>query len=563
MENYIWYIIIGGIALIGIIIFIATSGKRRRNKAYAMIQSDYGRVPDREYTEEELLKIRSYFDLVHSEDRFAVDDITWHDLHMDEIYVTMNATYSSVGEEELYRILREPSFDAAELSERDRVIRYFQDHPAERTALQYEYARIGRTRKVSLAEYLNRFRNLNLKSNWYHLLPILLIVLSVALCFFNVMFGILAVLVTIIANLYSYYKIKAQVEPWYVSLSAMAYLVNAAYKISRESVPELEQYYEKLREETKPVMSLRRDLKWLGEGGKGVLSMTITEILMDYFRMMTHFDFIKFNHMVRSVQKNEEHILEIMHTLGFLEAMISVASFRELLPFYTVGEFDHEKAHLELHDGYHTMVRNPVANSITVSRPVLLTGSNASGKSTFLRMTALAVLLGETVSTVPAHSLKASFFRVFSSMALSDDLQKGESYFVVEIKSLKRIMDALPGDVPVLSFVDEVLRGTNTVERISASSEILRKFAETGSLIFAATHDIELTGLLEPWYENYHFEEQVDGNEVKFDYVLRPGKATTRNAIKLLGMMGYEEGVIQKAEETAERFVREGKWTLS
>ena len=563
MEQYIIYIIIGAVLLIVLILFIATSGKRRRNKAYLKIQSEFGGLPDREYTEEELLKIRSYYDRVHAQDAFSIDDITWNDLDMDEIFATLNTTYSSVGEEELYRILREPVFDQAELNERDRVIRFFQDHPKERTALQYEYALIGRTRRVSLADYLYRFRELNIQSIAMHLFPMILIVLSVALCFFNVMFGIIAVLFTIITNLTLYYKIKAKIEPWYVSLSAMAYLVNAAYRISKESTPELESYYQKLREEVKPVLSLRRDVAWLGGSGKGVLSMTIAEILMDYFRMMTHFDFIKFNHMVRSVRKNETHILEIMHILGYLESMIAVASMRAVLPFYTVGEFGEEKARLELHDGYHPLLRNPVANSITVERPVLLTGSNASGKSTFLRMTALCVLFGETIATVPAHSLKASFFRVFSSMALSDDLQKGESYFIVEIKSLKRIMDALSGEVPVLSFVDEVLRGTNTVERISASSEILKKFAETGSMIFAATHDIELTGLLEPWYENYHFEEQVEGNEVHFDFILRKGKATTRNAIKLLNMMGYEEGVIRKAEETAERFVREGKWELS
>lgn len=563
MEKYVWYIIIGGIALIALIIFLATSGKRRKKKAYARIRSEYGKLPDREYTEEEILKIRSYFDKVHRAEDFAVDDITWHDLNLDEIYATMNATYSSVGEEELYRILREPVFDEEELKERDRVIRFFSEHPEERIALQYEYALIGRTRKVSLVDYLDRFRDLKLKNDFIHVLPILLIALSVGLCFISAPIGIIAVIFTVIFNLYTYYKIKADLEPWYVSLSAMAYLVNASVKLSKNDVPELNAYYERLREETKPVLSLKRDMKWLGGGGKGVLSSTIPELFLEYFRMMTHFDFIKFNHMVKAVQKNEAHILEIMHTLGFLEAMISVASYRELLPFYTVGEFDHEKPHLDLHDGYHTLIRKPVANSITVDRPVLLTGSNASGKSTFLRMTALAVLFGETVATVPAHSLRSSFFRVFSSMALSDDLQKGESYFVVEIKSLKRIMDTLSDDVPVLSFVDEVLRGTNTVERISASSEILKKFAETGSMIFAATHDIELTGLLEPWYENYHFEEQVEDNEVHFDYVLRKGKATTRNAIKLLGMMGYEENVIRKAEETAERFVREGKWTLS
>ncbi|MBO4411934.1 MAG: hypothetical protein J5794_07105 [Lachnospiraceae bacterium] len=563
MGDNIWYLILG-IAVLSVLVYsLLTAGRRRKQKILSRIKAGFGSLPDREYTEEELKKIRTYFDAVHQEGTFAVDDVTWHDLHLDEIFMTLNETFSSCGEEELYRILREPCFDAGELKERDRVISYFSEHPDVRAALQYEFACIGRTKKVALIQYINEFQSLELRPSILHLLPILMLLFSVGLCFVHIMAGILALLLTIILNIISYYRIKSMLEPWYVSLSAVAYLVNGALRVSKGEIPELESYLETLRREAGPLSSIRRNTKWLGSNSQGVISMDLFEILMDYLRMLTHFDFIVFNHMVRQVLKNEEHVLNLMHTLGYLEAMIAAASFRKMIPFYTAGSFDHEKPHLSLKNGFHVLVREPVANSISVDRPVLLTGSNASGKSTFLRMTALAVLLGETIATAPATSLSSSFFRIYSSMALSDDLLSGESYFIVEIKSLKRIMDALDGDIPVLSFVDEVLRGTNTVERISASSQILKKFAETGSMIFAATHDIELTTLLEPYFENYHFEEQVEGDTVRFDYILRPGKATSRNAIRLLGMMGYEEDVIGKAEESAERFTKEGIWILS
>ena len=90
---------------------------------------------------------------------------------------------------------------------------------------------------------------------------------------------------------------------------------------------------------------------------------------------------------------------------------------------------------------------------------------------------------------------------------------------MVEIRSLKRILDAVeePG-APVLCFIDEVLRGTNTVERIAASSKILESMAQKRVLPFAATHDIELTYILEKEYENFHFQEEVKEDEVLFDY---------------------------------------------
>ena len=149
-------------------------------------------------------------------------------------------------------------------------------------------------------------------------------------------------------------------------------------------------------------------------------------------------------------------------------------------------------------------------------------------------------------------------------MALRDDISGGESYYIVEIKALKRILDAAAsGEKPVLCFVDEVLRGTNTVERIAASTQILSSLSGSGILCFAATHDIELTGLLEKEFDNYHFEEEVKNGDICFNYRLQNGKATTRNAIRLLQLMGYDEKIIEKATHQAENFLATGDWKLT
>ena len=145
-------------------------------------------------------------------------------------------------------------------------------------------------------------------------------------------------------------------------------------------------------------------------------------------------------------------------------------------------------------------------------------------------------------------------------MALTDSIRNGESYFVVEIKSLKRILDAGDGTVPVLCCIDEVLRGTNTVERIAASARILKSLDRKDYITFAATHDIELTRLLNDEYANYHFEEEVTWNDVKFNYLLKTGPAVSRNAIKLLSVMGYDKALINDAESMVEHFMSTGNW---
>ena len=145
-------------------------------------------------------------------------------------------------------------------------------------------------------------------------------------------------------------------------------------------------------------------------------------------------------------------------------------------------------------------------------------------------------------------------------MALKDNVLSNESYYIVEIKSLKRILDSVDDSIPSLCFVDEILRGTNTIERIASSSEVLKSLSEDNCICFAATHDIELTYLLEDKFNNYHFEENITDNDIRFDYKLYKGRAESRNTIKLLSFMGYSDEIVKRAQERAEKFVCTGKW---
>ena len=293
------------------------------------------------------------------------------------------------------------------------------------------------------------------------------------------------------------------------------------------------------------------------------MSGNIQDIMLDYVRMITHMDLLKFNSMLGLVIKKIDVVTQMYETLGKIESGIAIASFREYCNQYGNGfcrpEFDRTKG-IRIADVYHPLISEPVLNSIDVRRSVLLTGSNASGKSTFLKTVAISAVLAETIDTCTASSYQAPFYHIYSSMALRDDLQSKESYFIVEIKSLKRIVDSVSEGEQVLCFVDEVLRGTNTVERIAASSRILKTLNVKGAECFAATHDVELTHILENDYENYHFQEKVEEDDVIFDYKLYQGRATSRNAIKLLGVMGYDKSIIKDAEAAANEFLTKGSW---
>ena len=106
-----------------------------------------------------------------------------------------------------------------------------------------------------------------------------------------------------------------------------------------------------------------------------------------------------------------------------------------------------------------------------------------------------------------------------------------------------------------------MLRGTNTIERIAASSRILRSLVKKNVLPLAATHDIELSYILEDVYENYHFEEEIAENDVLFNYLIKDGRATSRNAIKLLEIIGYDKKIVEEAQEAAKKFEATGSWS--
>ena len=545
------------IVIIGYILYFAKAEKKAmKNKFLRM----WGKVPEREYEFDEYQSITRYFynrvkQGVHKEN--YIDDITWNDLDMDNVYVMMNHTDSSLGQEYLYDLLRTPVQTKEEAEERERLIQFFGKNKEVRYALKEIFLKTGYTRKISISDYLEMLGTLPRGTNLPHYLSIVVLLLGISVLFVAIPIGVIAVIGAIFCNMALYYKRKGQIEGYVTTFVQILRILEGADGFDKIKVPEISEYVEKIIQAKKQLKKFRKGSFILLFQG-GVLS-----ILLDYIRILFHIDLIKFNQMLKEVQNHISEINIVIENMGFIESMIAIASFRKSLPYHVVPELtEGKKAYIKIAEASHPMIANPVPNSVTAERGILVTGSNASGKSTFLKTIAINAILAQTIHTVYAREYQASFFRIYSSMALTDNLKEKDSYYIVEIKSLKRILNHIDEERPVLCFVDEVLRGTNTVERIAASSRILESMAQETVICFAATHDIELTYLLEKMYDNYHFQEKIEENDVLFDYQLVEGRASSRNAIKLLQIIGYEEEIIKKAEDTASQFLSTGEWRL-
>ena len=561
--------VVGVLALVGKGIY---DKKRYKARVRRMLTEEFGTVSDEEYTSEKLEAIKSYYTATKRE-RYDVDDITWNDLELEELYMVMNRTVSAMGEEYLYAMLRKPEFDPSEMKERERLISFFLQQEEKRVNVQEALYQIGKHRKYSVYECMNYIKDIKRESNIKHILSALGLIGAIIFAFIMPKFGVIATCLVVTYNLTSYMKRKGELDAYLSSVTYLIRLLYATEDVAKLNVPEISAYVERMKSINKHFAAFKRNF-WIIGSRKPTGDMM--EMFVSYLRMLFHIDLIKFNRMLKIYDKYVKELNDLYEVVGYLDALCAAASFRALLgaegycvpeliadslPKKGVEPFKENTLCYETEGLYHPLLDAPVTNSINTNRSVLLTGSNASGKSTFLKSVALGAILAQTIHTVAAKSYRASYFQVLSSMALRDNMQNNESYFIVEIKSLRRMFEAANEPVCTLCFVDEVLRGTNTVERIAASREVLSGLANVGRTIcFAATHDIELTYLLETECDNYHFEETVTDDRVEFDYLLHEGRATSRNAIKLLRMLGYPAEVIERAELSAENFLQTGEW---
>jgi len=574
MQDGLTFVFLAIIILISIAVIEIIKRQKNIKKLRLELVSNWGKKPSDKYYDNDLKSIASFFNNRSNQFRdshFIIDDITWNDLDMDNVFKRINYTQSTVGEEYLYCLLREPVFDGDILKERNKLISFFQNSPRERLELQYQLARLGKVRSVDITDFLYSDEKPSpLKGRYYKLLAAAFLI-SPFLIIFNATLGVIVLLAFLSVNMTVYYRTKREIEKNLQSIGYIVNMVGYARKISNLNMEEISSYREVLSTCSKKVINTAFKSFYQ-------LFNSTQDIFIEYIKIILLGELIAYESLLNNIYRHRAELLEIYETLGLLDSTLAIASYRDSLDYYTIpvlnkasgsknckqkdSAYQKSSVYIDFKDIYHPLINEPVPNSASICRDVLITGSNASGKSTFLKTTAINAIFAQSICTCLAREYSSSYFMVLSSMALKDNLLANESYFIVEIKSLRRILNSLRKDIPCLCFIDEVLRGTNTVERIAASSEILYHLSLNNCICIAATHDIELASILSHYYDNYHFEERLTDNEIIFDYKIYPGKSNTRNAIKLLKLMGYDESIVNSAEERSLKYLEEGIWNI-
>lgn len=491
--------------------------------------------------------------LPNDKDTFRIDNQTWNDLNMDEIFKKLDTTYTIPGQQFLYKILRNISISKEELNKRSDSIKAILTNNKLKSDIINCLFSTGMQGGENTANFL--FETISFNDKFVKFMKIVRFAAPVSLliCFLDIKLGLLLLVFSIFFNIRNYYKTKEFVGGYIDSMKYMSRIMSNSNILLNSDIDLLDIDKKRLSTAFKKTLPIRKKFDQLIFGNNDVGIVTDLNFIYDYLNILFLIEPILFFDSVKYIDKYREDMKYIYETIGKIDALLSIAAFRNNNSEYCEPIFSDSKS-LNIKDAYYILLDKPVKNSITLdtNRGVLITGSNMSGKSTFLRTISSNIVLAQTIATVLSSYYQADILKPFTSIDISDNVEEGDSYYLAEVKAIKRIIDTNDDEIKVISFIDEIFSGTNRIERTSAAIEILDYLKKKKITAFVATHDLEITKEISG-YDKYYFKEQVLEDDIIFDYTIHEGISNTSNAIEILKLVGYPNEIYQAAKEKADK----------
>lgn len=478
-----------------------------------------------------------------SEPMHTIDDKTWQDLDMDSIFTDIDTSTSFIGSQYLYHQMRTYNQDKASL---------------DRNFKQYDLLRKDKNLRESIQLILYKLKDKNaayLPYIFYEAMPTkprfyILFYLSSALALFSTIMifffspFLFIAIVFFIMNLIIHYLYESKVNEFSSAFSHLGLMLNTAVLLSSIKSSQPIAQIQDIAKYKKLLEQIRKVIGWMV-----IDKSQLTELAAMTIEYLNHFCLFDIHAFYRSIEKLKKHITTlqtIYEDIASLDASIATASYIQRLKYFSQINFTSEKK-IDLTYAYHPLLEEPVPNSLRLDNiSALITGSNMTGKTTFIKTIGVNVIFAQTLSFCLAERAVIPFLEVKSLIDREDDLEQAKSYFFVEVEQIMDFINLGKKENKYLFLLDEIYRGTNTAERIAASASVL-KYIGKNNLIAATTHDIELQELLKEFFQMFHFSEKVSDNTLYFDYKITPGPCTSRNAIKLLELTGYPETITTEA----------------
>lgn len=521
-----------------------TNNRKKRDREKLL--KAFGTLKDEYFHFEQIEK---YFRKKDNSDAFqTLNNKTCNDLDFEELFMFVDRTSSKIGQQFLYNKLRTIPKQSNEIRRHEKLITLLSENSDSRVSIQTQLSKLNNSDAFYISSL---FQEAHIKTpKWFFMFRLLSLTSLLSLIFLvfnaNMLFVLPAVFVV---NLIVHYWNKKNLYQYLNSLPQLLRLNTVAQDLYnndlfKEINPNLPNSFSTLNKLRIRMSFFRMEVKLQGD---------FSELLWGLFELFKIFFLLEpllLFGMLKQLDTKRKEIEEIFLFVGEIDSLISIASLRNGLDKYCIPKIIHDQKVVMADEVYHPLIIDCVKNSIHVDRKsILLTGSNMSGKTSFIRTIAINAVTGLTLNTCFAGEFSMPRMRIFSAIRISDDLMNDKSYYFEEVLTIKEMIDNSMDGKPNLFLLDEIFKGTNTVERISAGKAVLSFLIKAENIVFVSTHDIELADLLKDEYELYHFSEKVDHKTVAFDYKLKEGKLKNRNAIRILEINNYPEDIIKEAIE--------------
>lgn len=523
-----------------------------KKKLKEKLLNSFGKVKDEFFN---FQQIEKYFRKKNHPTAFQVlSDKTCNDLDFEELFMFLDRTSSKIGQQYLYNKLRTIPTNPINILRDEKIIDQLSANPAMRIELQIQLAKLDNQEDY----YITTLFQDEHKSppKWFFVIRPLSLTAFATLLLTIFSFKIFPVLIIVFAiNTWIHMWNKKNLYEYLSSLPELLKLNNVATElfktdIGKEINPELNKSTGVIEKIKKHMALFNLETKLQGDLQQAV--WFLVELFKTFFLLEPLFLF----HILKELNTERKEVEDVFCFVGEIDALIAIASMREGLGYYCLPTISKDKA-LVAKDTYHPLIQNCVENSIRIdTKSILLTGSNMSGKTSFIRTIGINALTAQTINTCFANEFSLSRMNIFSAIRISDNLMNDRSYYFEEVLTIKNMIDNSTNGKTNLFLLDEIFKGTNTIERISAGKAVLSAISKDDNIVFVSTHDIELADLLKNEYELYHFSEIVDHKSVDFDYKLKEGKLKDRNAIRILQINDYPEELIQEAIEISKELDR-------